>query len=80
MAATLTQRKGEKVKESIVKDAEEKPKTTKPITVKKEDNFATITNFLIPMILFIYLGIVLGKYSLAEYNGLVTNKFLLLGK
>jgi hypothetical protein len=45
----------------------------------QEKNMATIVNFLVPFVLMVYLGIVLKKVSVKDYNHLVTNRFLLLG-
>ena len=39
----------------------------------------TLTTFLLPFVVTIYLGLVLKKYSLEGYTDLVTNEYLLLG-
>ena len=45
-----------------------------------QKNLETISNFALPFIMLVYLGIVLKKYSLEGYTDLVTNEYLLLGK
>ena len=37
-------------------------------------------HFLLPCMLAVYLGIILQGYSVKEFNGLVTNRYFLLGK
>lgn len=45
-----------------------------------QKNLETISNFALPFIMIVYLGLVLKKYSLEGYTDLVTNEYLLLGK
>lgn len=65
-------------------DDEDKPKP--PYTVSKplldenqKKNLRTLINFMLPCALMIYFGIVLQGYSVKEFNGLVTNRYFLLG-
>lgn len=44
-----------------------------------EKNLETISSFLLPFVVMIYLGLVFKKYSLEGYTDLVTNQYLLLG-
>jgi hypothetical protein len=44
-----------------------------------ERNMETLTTFLLPFVVTIYLGLVMKKYSLEGYTDLVTNEYLLLG-
>lgn len=37
-------------------------------------------HFLLPCMLAVYLGIILQGYSVKEFNGLITNRYFLLGK
>ena len=41
---------------------------------------ATVMHFLLPCMLAVYLGIILQGYSVKEFNGLITNRYFLLGK
>ena len=66
-------------------DDEDKPKPPfnppKPfLDDNQRKNLKTIVNFMVPCCLMIYFGIVLQGYSVKEFNGLVTNRYFLLGK
>jgi hypothetical protein len=52
----------------------------KKVQTDEEKNVETLINYGLPFVLLIYLGLVLKKYSLADFSGLVTNDYLLLGK
>ncbi|TFJ84017.1 hypothetical protein NSK_005112 [Nannochloropsis salina CCMP1776] len=85
----LTQRKGKKGNQNAAKapsaDKEDKHKPIRasaslfPLDPITEKNLATLRQFFIPCILAVYLGIVLQGYSVKEFNGLVTNRYFLLG-
>lgn len=45
----------------------------------QEKNLATLMHFFLPCLLAAYVGIILQGYSIKEFNGLVTNRYFLLG-
>lgn len=74
------QRKGKKGdKVDAPQDKEDKVKPTLA-DINSQKNKASLVNYLLPAVLMIYLGLVLSKYNLKEFNHLITNKYLLLGK
>jgi len=75
----VTNRKGKKEEKTVSADKEDKPKPTLA-DVNHQKNLASLHNFLLPAVCLIYLGLVLAKYSVKDFNPLITNQYLLLGK
>lgn len=69
-----------------IQDKEDKPKPAAPPAPSKpvlddssKKNLATVVNFFIPALIFIYLGLTLQKVPVGEYAYLFPNKYTLLG-
>lgn len=54
--------------------------SSRPLPLPFPPPQATLRQFFIPCVLAVYLGIVLQGYSVKEFNGLVTNRYFLLGR
>lgn len=80
--AMAEQRKGRKESKADAVPVVEKEDKVKPTLadINAQKNKASFVNFFLPAVLLIYLGLVLSKYNLKEFNHLLTNKYLLLGK
>ena len=46
---------------------------------QQEKNLATLMHFALPCLVAVYAAIILQGYSVKEFNGLVTNRYFLLG-